>query len=113
MGRIAFGTAALMALLVVTGAPQQALAAVGVCKALHAGDRVEDKSEISAKRRALESWLAGAEQHGVEYTRWGIAWNRRLECTHEKGVFSCQAAGHPCTYQQVPPENFVRFKRGT
>ena len=114
MRKINFGPVAVMAALATAAAmPEPARAAVGVCKPLHAGERAEDKAELAAKARALESWVAGAKQHGAEYTRWGIAWNRRLGCTRmPDGKFSCRAEGHPCTYQQVAPENFIRFKRG-
>jgi hypothetical protein len=108
------GAAALTALVAVTALVQQAGAAVGVCKPLYSGARVDDRSEQAAKARALESWGAGARQYGIEYTRWGIAWNRRLDCTRTPaGLFACQAIGHPCTLQQVPPENFIRFRRGS
>ena len=101
--------ATLAAVAVVCGVPIEARAAVGECKC----DTAEDKSELQAKKRTLESWVARANEHGEEYTRWGIAWNRQLDCKRtEAGLFQCKAIGHPCTVRQVPPENFSRFKRG-
>ena len=88
------------------------MAAVGVCKTLHAGDRVEDRSEIAAKRRALESWLAGAKQHGVEYTRWGIAWNRAARVHAREGRILLSGGGAPLHVSAGSAREFVRFKRG-
>jgi hypothetical protein len=92
--------------------PIEARAAVGVCKPSHAGEVAEDKSELQAKKRALESWVARASQYGKPYALWGIAANRRLECTRtDSGLFRCTAVGHPCTIRQVPPANFIPLKR--
>jgi hypothetical protein len=94
--------------------PIEARASVGLCKCAHSGEVAEDKSELRAKKLALESWIAHASRYGEGYTRWGIAWNRRLDCTRtDVGLFRCKANGHPCTVAQVPPDDFVRLKRGT
>lgn len=92
--------------------PGNAQASVAVCKPLHSGEPAEDKSEAIAKARALESWTSGARLSGEAFTRWGIAWNRRLECNRtDAGTYRCQASGHPCSIRHVPPDEFVRFKR--
>jgi hypothetical protein len=109
----------LLALLIALGAmaamPNPSRAAVAACKAPLAGEHVEDRSETTAKRHALESWTKATRlHHGEQFTRWGIAWNRRLDCKRtDKGVFRCQAIGHPCTIEQVPPANLVPLRRGT
>ena len=94
--------------------PMEAHASVALCKCAHAGEVVEGKSELQSKKLALESWVARARRHGDGYTRWGIAWNRQLDCSRtDGGLFRCKAAGRPCTISQVPPDVFTRFKRGT
>lgn len=109
-----YRAATLIALGVVATLPNPTHAAVAACKALYVGEEAENSSELLAKKRALESWSKGAQLHGEQFTRWGIAWNRRLDCTRTAaGTFRCQAAGHPCTIQQVPSENLIPFKRRT
>lgn len=93
--------------------PVEAHAAMALCERSHAGEVAEDKSELVAKKRALDSWLAQAAKHGEQYTRWGIPWNRRLDSTRtEAGLFRCQAAGRPCAVRQVPVEGAIRLRRG-
>jgi hypothetical protein len=106
-------TAALLALIVVAAAiPDPASAAVAVCKSSHSGEAAEDRSEVEAKRRALESWTKGARAHGEQFARWGIAFNRHIDCTRSKpDLFRCQASGRPCTVQQVPSDDLVPLGR--
>jgi hypothetical protein len=85
-----------------------------VCEPSHAGQVAEDKSELEARKRALASWAALAVRNGEQYGRWGLAWNRQLDCAPTgAGTFRCKAVGHPCTIRQVPPTEFIPLKRGT
>jgi hypothetical protein len=94
--------------------PIEARAAMALCERLHVGEVVEDKSEEVAKRRALESWVSRAAKYGEPYTRWGIAWNRRLDCARtDTGLFRCTASGRPCSIRQVPAPDAIRLRRGT
>jgi hypothetical protein len=91
-----------------------ASAAVNDCLPLIKADPAEANAAMDAKRQALANWLERASTHGVEYTRWGIAWNRELACVSSgRGTIVCQAAGHPCTVRQVPSDNSIPFRRGT
>jgi len=91
-----------------------ASAAVNDCLPLLKANPAEASTAIDAKRQALANWLEHASKHGVEYTRWSIAWNRELACVSSgRGTTVCQAAGHPCTLRQVPSDNFIPFRRGT
>ncbi len=93
--------------------PIEARAAVAVCAPLLAGEIAEDRSELEAKKRALDSWVSKATRHGEQYARWGIAWNRQLDCTRaDSSLFRCKAVGHPCTIRQVPQPDAIRLKRG-
>jgi hypothetical protein len=94
--------------------PVEGRAAMALCERLQAGEVAEDKSELVAKQRALESWLSQARKYGEQYTRWGIAWNRQLDCARtDTGSFRCKAVGRPCAVRQVPVERAIRLKRGT
>jgi hypothetical protein len=94
--------------------PIEARAAMNECKQSHAGEAAEDKSELLAKKRALESWVSRASRYGDRFARWGIAWNRQLDCARsDTGLFRCKAVGHPCAVRQVPPSDFIPLKRGT
>src|SRR5256885_1644568 len=94
-------------------APIEARAAVAICEPLLAGEVAEDKSELIAKKRALESWLSRAGKYGEQYARWGIAWNRQLDCARsEAGLFRCKAVGRPCAIRQVPVDGATRLRRG-
>lgn len=94
-------------------APGEARAAMAMCEPSLAGEVVEDRIELQARRLALESWVAGARRHGVQYTRWGLAWGRQLVCTRTAaGLHRCQAVAHPCTIKQVPPAEFIPLRRG-
>jgi hypothetical protein len=93
--------------------PIEARASVAVCEQSHAGEVAEDKSELLAKKRALESWVSRASRYGDQFTRWGIAWNRQLGCVRtDSGVFRCKAVGQPCNIRHVPPTDVSRLKRG-
>ncbi len=106
--------ATLAAVAAVCVVPIEARAAVGECRCAHAGEVAEDKSELQAKKRTLDSWVARASRYGDEFTRWGIAWNRQLDCARtDAGLFRCKAVGHPCPIRQVPPDKFTPFRRGT
>jgi hypothetical protein len=94
--------------------PIEARAAMALCERSHAGEVAEDKSELVAKQRALESWLVQARKYGEQYTRWGIAWNRQLDCARtDIGSFRCKAVGRPYAVRQVPVDGAIRLKRGT
>src|SRR3954452_13152620 len=94
-------------------APIETRASVALCERSHSGEIVEDKSEFVAKKRALDSWVAQAGRLGEAYTRWGIAWNRQLECTRtDAGLFRCTAVGRPCAIRHVPPANGTPLRRG-
>jgi hypothetical protein len=94
--------------------PIEARAAMALCEGSHAGEVAEDKSELQAKKRALESWLSQAGKYGEQYTRWGIAWNRQLDCARtDAGLFRCKAVGRPCAIRQVPVVGATRLRRGT
>ena len=46
----------------------------------------------------MADWLEKAKQIGPGYTRWELAYNRRLDCKRgERGAFQCQAVGMPST----------------
>ena len=96
----------LMALAVVGTTcvvPIEARAAMALCEPLLAGEVAEDKSELVAKKRALESWLSLAGKYGEQYTRWGIAWNRQLDCTRtDTGVFRCKRSVVPVRSDRSP-----------
>ena len=90
-----------------------AFAAVNHCKPLVKADPAEASIATNAKRLALANWLKHAAMHGVEYTRWGLSWNHELVCIASgRRTTICQAAGHPCAVRQVPPDNFIPFRRG-
>ena len=109
--RTVLASAAVIAALAV--APHATHAAMALCEPSLAGAAIEDKTELQAKRLALESWVAGALKLGVQYTRWGLAWDRQLTCTRtEAGRHRCQAVAHPCTIKQVPPTEFIPLRRG-
>src|SRR4029077_4569181 len=93
--------------------PIETRAAMALCERSHAGEVAEDKSELVAKQRALESWLVQARKYGEQYTRWGIAWNRQLDCARtDTGSFRCKAVGRPWASGQAPVEDAIRLKRG-
>jgi hypothetical protein len=61
--------------------------------ALIKANPAEANTAMDAKRQVLANWLERASTHGVEYTRWGIAWNRELACASSgRGNIVCQAA---------------------
>lgn len=94
--------------------PIEARAAMALCEPSLAGETSEDRDELQAKKGALASWVARAGRYGEPYTRWGIAWNRRLDCTRtDGGLYRCTAIGHPCTIRQMPEEKVTPLRRGT
>ena len=95
------------------GTASMASAAVNHCKPLVKADPVEANTATNAKRLALTNWTKQVSMHGVEYTRWGISWNHEIVCVASgRKTMICQAAGHPCAVRQVPPDNFIPFRRG-
>ena len=89
-------------------------AAVALCKPLAVGETYQATSELDARRAALESWSRIAEGHGAGFTRWQLAWERRIECarTADGKAVACQASGRPCTISQVPVEGLPVLSRG-
>jgi len=78
-------------------------AAVRVCRPTVSGAVAEAKTELEAKRIALDSWVARAGQSGAAYASWRMANNKRLACrAGGNGVIRCQATGRPCTIAQNP-----------
>ena len=97
---------------VACGLSWQASAAVNVCEKVHASEPAEDKSEVLAKKRALENWVAHARQYGEDFARWGNAWERHFECARtDSGLFRCQAIARPCAVRQVPPDGLKPLRR--
>ena len=93
----------------------RAEAAVGLCGDVIVGPMMQAATEMEARKSALEQWQGLAAAVGPEYTRWGIAWNRRIRCEAiAGGMFRCQASGAPCTIKQVPPSprEFQPLHRG-
>ena len=79
-------------------------AAVGLCADTIISPLYEAATEPVAKKLALAHWQRLAGEHGPGFTRWNLAWNRRLLCEKTaQGTFKCQASAAPCTIQQVPP----------
>ena len=103
----------LAALATAVFAPEPAAAAVGLCQQLAVGEPSAAPSEVDARRAALASWTRLAEAHGPGYTRWAIAWGRRIECQRTAdGGHSCRASGRPCTISQVPASGLPVLRRG-
>lgn len=89
------------------------LAAVSECLPEMAGRKAEARTEIGARKAALDDWMAKARAIGPGYTRWQIAFNRRIDCTRiDPNRFQCQAIALPCTVKQVPNPDLPRLKRG-
>jgi hypothetical protein len=83
-----------------------------VCEKVHASEAAEDKSEILAKKRALENWVAHARRYGEDFARWGNAWERHFECSRtDSGLFRCKAVARPCAVRQVPPDGLKPLRR--
>jgi hypothetical protein len=93
----------LLAALLVVGSTSAVGAAVRKCDVPIVVPAIEAPSELAAKKKALDQWLAEARKIGPGYTRWQIANNRKLECTKTTtGAHRCQATGAPCTIEQAP-----------
>ncbi len=83
---------------------QIADAAWAICNATIESGVVIADTELEGKRRALADWVEQARSGGVAFTRWQLAWNRRLICEPEAdGRVRCVARGRPCRISQVPP----------
>ena len=89
-----------------------ATAAVHECKPMLLCRRAQAKTELEAKQITLQDWTEKAGESGLGYTRWQIAYNRRIECRKVGPVHECQAVGMPCTVKQVPTEGLETLKRG-
>ena len=90
-----------------------ATAAVNECLEELAGKHAEAKTELEAKRLALQDWLAKAKAIGPGYTRWQLAYDRRIDCQQPApGMFRCQAIALPCTIKQVPSPDQIPLPRG-
>ena len=100
------GTATLA--VVLGAAPLRA--AVRSCLTETSGRIVEHKTELEAKKQTLADWHAKAREAGPGYTRWELAFDRRIDCTRTPSGFSCQAIAAPCVIKQVPPADGVLLK---
>ena len=90
-----------------------ASSAVRQCEPLLSATAAVARTEIEARRQSLQDWLAKAKQIGPGYTRWELAYNRRIECQKAaSGGFQCQATAMPCTIKQVPAPDLQPLKRG-
>ncbi len=90
-----------------------ATAAVNECLDELTGEHAEAKTEVEAKRLALQDWLAKAKAIGPGYTRWQLAHNRRIDCRRPApGAFRCQAIALPCMIKQVPSPGTIPLPRG-
>lgn len=88
-----------------TSIPERsAHAAWAFCGRMIDGAPATSNDEIEARRQALDAWLVEAGRLGVAYTRWQLAFDRRLACTRTPdGAHTCRAHGRPCRISQVPP----------
>ena len=101
-----------LALTVGLAAPA-ARAAVYECAAELAGKPIEARTELEARRLALMDWTEQARKLDPAYTRWQIAYNRRIDCSGAPAPgFKCQAIGRPCMVKQVPPPDMIPLRRG-
>ena len=100
----------LLAIILAVATP--ASAAVRDCKPSLSSVTVVEKTEVEAKRKALQDWLTKAQQIGAGFTRWELAYNRQITCVKNAGGgFQCQAVGMPCTIQQAPQRGRVPIER--
>ncbi len=91
------------ALLVVWPSPR-ADASWAICEGMLTGATIIATTELEAKQKALADWVDQSRAIGVAYTRWQLAWNRRLICDAADGAkVRCTARGRPCRISQVPP----------
>jgi len=71
---------------------------MAICERSNSGEAAEDSSELAAKKRALENWIAHATRRGQQF----IAWNRRLECSRsDAALYRCTARAHPCMIRHL------------
>jgi hypothetical protein len=86
------------------GLAPRAEAAWAICESTLTGASATAETELEARQNALAAWVEQARALGVAYTRWQLAWNRRLSCeAAEAGQVRCTARGRPCRISQVPP----------
>ena len=76
--RIELAPVVAMAMALLVAAADPATAAMNFCQDEIRGKQIEAASELDAKKAALADWTESARQFGVEYTRWGIAFNLLL-----------------------------------
>ena len=106
------GTALVAHALVIVMAPLPAVSAIRTCIDDVTTDAVA-ASEHEGKRRALASWVSQVrDSAGVGYTRWELAWNRRLLCLSGSGEFRCVATGQACTIEHAPTAAGEARERG-
>jgi hypothetical protein len=94
-------------LIIVAGAALLATAAVPAYAAVrHCAARIDvaadDRTELAARRKALQQWIAAARAVGETFTRWQLASARSLSCAPIAGGFRCRASAAPCTIAQQP-----------
>ena len=64
----------------------------------------QGRTELEAKKLALDDWFAKAKAQGFKDSLWRTAADKSLICKAlEGGKFECTAAGRACTILQVPP----------
>jgi hypothetical protein len=81
-----------------------ALGAWAICNREIVSEPAIAKTELEAKRLALADWTEKARRDGEAFTRWQLAWNRRLTCEPaDSGLYQCTALGRPCRISQTPP----------
>ncbi len=88
------------------------LAAVSECLAEMSGKAVEHNVELEARKQALANWVEKAGKIGPGYTRWQLAYDRRIDCSKASAGYSCHAIARPCMIKHVPPQGVVPLKRG-
>lgn len=85
------------------GGEGTALAAVRICEKHVTSRLIKDRSEKTAKRRALRDWTRKAKSGGVEHPSWRIANSKVLKCVSRGGFYECIAHGAPCTIKHKAP----------
>lgn len=105
----------LRALIVLgaVGAAQPASAAVLACVD-QVAFKASGETEVAGRKAALTGWTEHVTTaHGIAFTRWLNAWERRITCVQSGGgLFSCTASGRPCRIEQAPGREFMPFRRG-
>jgi hypothetical protein len=68
------------------------------------GDEEKARTEIEARRLALQRWTLFAALNGPSFASWRLAANKSISCRYlADGLHHCQARGSPCTISQVMP----------